>query len=471
MALIECLRNVMAGCLGAVALSLLSSGAAHGDEKRAFSVRDAIEMVSFVDPTPGPRRSLPRGDFKYSPDLKRVAFVTQRGVLSTDEFETTLWVADVDALSRYVQGGRAPEPQAVATVRGIAPTISEDSPLITDVRWIGPRQIAFLGRNARGRRRLTVVDFQSATVNALTSDEQDVSAFNFANDVFVYTSELTWIAADRSFDQDTPVARTSMLVGTGGDFYELAFPDGAWGRYQHRVSELWVLRQGHATPVRTIAGDALKLRSGIYNQIVAVDPTGNQAVVLANRTSIPAEWESYQPMANALPNGARIKAGTADMRSEVQYALVNLSSGVVETVVDAPTGWSALYVMPLSASWSPDGGSLLLANTFLPLAGVQPAERQRRATAPCVAVVRLSTRATSCVSPVRSTDWISAPSTVSGDFYETEAASWGSNDRTVRLDYLSVAGATDPGFRRPSEVYRARESPGGVESWTLERAG
>src|SRR6266852_5018830 len=59
-------------------LSLRSAGAS-----AAFTVRDAIQMSTFVDPYPSKQIWPPNVEFKFSLDHRYVAIVTERGLVAT----------------------------------------------------------------------------------------------------------------------------------------------------------------------------------------------------------------------------------------------------------------------------------------------------------------------------------------------------------------------------------------------------
>ena len=79
------------------------------------------------------------------------------------------------------------------------------------------------------------------------------------------------------------------------------------------------------------------------------------------------------------------------------------------------------------AVWSPSGRTVLLTNTYLPLGGVDPAERSRRAQACAAAVIRISSGESKCVVYSRS-----AGSRVNNPWIVFDAA-FGKTDEDVRL--------------------------------------
>src|SRR5260370_41110768 len=65
---------------------------------KAFTVRDAIEMQHFDTQSFAGRGESAHEWMQFSPDRQRVALVTQKGLLASNELESTIWVFDVEAL-------------------------------------------------------------------------------------------------------------------------------------------------------------------------------------------------------------------------------------------------------------------------------------------------------------------------------------------------------------------------------------
>jgi hypothetical protein len=80
-----------------------------------------------------------------------------------------------------------------------------------------------------------------------------------------------------------------------------------------------------------------------------------------------------------------------------EYSLVNLDSGKITALIDAPQSYSLGYSSQSQATWSPDERSVLLINTFLSLDRVGEADQFRRLRPCAIADVRLPSMDSHCV--------------------------------------------------------------------------
>src|SRR3977135_4239804 len=86
-------------------------------QERYFTVRDSIEMATFIDPETRFGWGLD-AQVKLSPDQKRFAVVTTRGTLQSDEIEASLWVFNSEEVRNALlsHDTRAVVPKVVARV-------------------------------------------------------------------------------------------------------------------------------------------------------------------------------------------------------------------------------------------------------------------------------------------------------------------------------------------------------------------
>src|SRR5258708_16964568 len=83
-----------------------------------FTVRDSIELTTFSDPS----TRNPLAQTESSPDGAHFAVVTTRGLLASNQIESTLWVFDAREVTRYVRSDdsmQAPKPRRIAQLVGI----------------------------------------------------------------------------------------------------------------------------------------------------------------------------------------------------------------------------------------------------------------------------------------------------------------------------------------------------------------
>src|SRR5882762_7028869 len=139
----------------------------------ALTVRDVIEMQTFIDPNPFPAESYPATEVQYSPDKRSFAVVAQRGLIAANELESTIWVFDTRAVSRSRTASietEMPKPKAVVRMSAVA----NDS-AVTQMRWVNSGELAFLGRDKTSERSLFIVDAHSGALKKITPNEQDVT--------------------------------------------------------------------------------------------------------------------------------------------------------------------------------------------------------------------------------------------------------------------------------------------------------
>src|ERR1700679_195778 len=82
-------------CLPALSL-FVSYGLAQSHE---FAVSDSIRMSRFSDPPAW----YPQASVKYSPDRKHFLVVTSRGLIESDQVESSLWAFDSEAVRKFLE--------------------------------------------------------------------------------------------------------------------------------------------------------------------------------------------------------------------------------------------------------------------------------------------------------------------------------------------------------------------------------
>lgn len=187
----------------AVLLGRMPSFANEGAAKRAFTVRDSIEMSYIVDPARVTAISIrgeqPVGVPIYSPDEKYFLLVTQSGRVSTNTLQGTIWLFDRHEVWNYVLGKShtAAAPRKLVTMSAVSNT-----PVVYDVRWIGgSKKVTFLGKDGSSYQRLFSIDVETASVTALTKEDVFVTAYDIRGDTIAYTVLLKEPQA-AGFDRD-----------------------------------------------------------------------------------------------------------------------------------------------------------------------------------------------------------------------------------------------------------------------------
>jgi hypothetical protein len=435
-------------------------------QSRTFTVRDAIEMATFVDPYPSKQLWPPNDQFKFSPDHRHFAIATRRNLLSTNEFESTLWIYEVRAVAQFAgnpEAKVAPEPNAVFRMKASSKGEDPDDSSITNIRWISGERIAFLGHvgNQAGRS-LYVLDVKTRSLKRLTPEGQRVSQFDMANGIFVYTIPVPSEGKENGGSATSGQRPYSAaVVGTGHSIFPLVFPNEESASRESRSFELWVIRASKPSPVVDMTtGKPVRIPTPIHEEVVSVSPSGHSVVVTEHPWRIPKAWEAYRPFPSRFGDSPRLKATPPELEKDdnaqvvEQFALVNLDTGHSTALLDAPIGRSMVYYAPAKAVWSRDGRKVLLQDTFLPFEGVSDSEKFLRSEKPCVALVNVDSREAVCVAPVKRSAEDMLNQQKGTNFYCLIDAMWGEDESAVVLRYYSAANGDDNNFGYPPEVYR-----------------
>jgi len=333
-------------CALTAALLILGCAAAEAGERATFRVADAIEMATFVDPFPSRQLWPPSEDFKFSPDGRYVAIVTQRGLLATNQGESTLWLFDVMAIKRFaaMQTANAPSPRALVHMTAPFAPNMEDSPTITELRWLPDGRLAFLGQDRSLKRHLYVVDVKTNTVHRLTPNLQDVGQYDIVGDAVAYT-----VMVDSAESVSNPMPA---VVASGHSLFSLEFANEE-GSDVEKFIEIWTLRSGKSTPVvDKKSGRRLRLpesASALFgSNVLALSPSLRFVVLTVHPKRIPKGWEAYEPFPSS--SATRFKATPPGLEEDdnaryaQEYTLVDLSTGQFAPLFDAPLGLHLSYL-------------------------------------------------------------------------------------------------------------------------------
>lgn len=360
-----------------------------GQEHR-FGVRESIEMETFArDPYTGKEE-----DIRSSPDGRYFSALTLRGLLQSNELQSTIWIFDSSEAKKFIN---APSP-----VRAVNPTPlarmaapSSGDP-ITEVRWSADsRGITFLGRDRNSARRLFTVNLDTGRLQQLSPEGKDVTAFDCAEDTCVFSAASPVDGSE--IYQSAGSSLRDIQIGTGVSLFSLLYPKWEPIRFGVRPQQLWTTQGGKASPVANAAtSEPVSFVSSSFMSLLSISPNGHYAVITSYVKHIPEMWEQYEPA--YISSFTKIVADSSEptptslVLRPVEYGLVNLESGELTTLVDAPLGLGAGYPDPIKVAWSDNEREIALSNTFLPLV-----ESGSHMTRPCIAVVELKTRKAECV--------------------------------------------------------------------------
>ena len=372
-----------------------------GAPKRQFTVADDIGVSYFGIPM---GFSNLEDGITFSPDGKYFVVVTERGVVEKNQVEATLRVYRTQDVKTFLEGPEhTQQPSPFWLISRAAFDHARFDSVVSAVRWLADSQrFAFLTSSASGNRQLVLADVKAKTVRALTSTDQDVDNFDIRDE-----EHFAYYAMSRKLLKRTVAENEAgWAVGTGRAIQALMFPEEAARGDGASIDlvELWAVVDNRRFRVEDrSSGRPLPLHSH-YQTWFALSPDGRTVVAPMVVRTVPDSWATLFPPPIASDPYAS-KGGQQDpealeawtMISE--WASIDLLSGEVKSLTHAPTGMSRGWWGSDVASWSADGKSIVLSNTFVPSEETGGNEQRR----PCMAaIVEIVTNQLTCLSHLES---------------------------------------------------------------------
>jgi dipeptidyl aminopeptidase/acylaminoacyl peptidase len=445
------LLSVVCLCLG---LSARTSFA----ERRGFTVRDSIEMTRFDDPWELQKDP----EAKFSPDARYFIVVTSRGLLGSNQIESTLRLFDTKAVEDFVNSRDSiMEPPPCILVRhSETPRIISHVPytsVITDVRWSDDsKALYFLGENARSERQLFRVDIGTKKLVSLSQAGRDVTTYVLRDSSIIFVawrepanpSDAIWRPQDEG-GENAGKSVTGLPIGN------ILFPQQS----RHpRVRELWVSRDGRVA--RMVGHSPFEFAPDLDNGLFSVAPGGRKVVQLLPVKQRDSSWLSYLPA-----SGTDMGAVSLDDPRSVSpfnpnrlrvYALTDLDEGLTIPLPSTPFGAALGYPDREQVVWSKDGGRVLLANVFLPLTNIGDEERHRRMLPCAVAEIELRSRDAHCIVYQQSSG---ATSQEPSPLIQVDTVAYGSDESEAIIDISRPQGGHESiRYRRNGKEWTSVES-------------
>jgi dipeptidyl aminopeptidase/acylaminoacyl peptidase len=352
--------------------------------KRPFTVADEIGLTLFGTPngaTP---------EVRFSPDGNYFAVWTERGLLDVNRPEDTLRFYRSEDVKNFLK--HSDELQPPSPLWEINRSTYREGPIINGWRWLADSSgVAFLEQAESGNQRLELADFLRETIRPLTSEAETVQDFDVRDEEhYVYTVTNSSEETKWQREQQGPA-----IIAAGLSSLELLFPDDpvaheASSAPAYKSHALWAVVDGKRFEVKSETAPLAFITD------LSLSPDGHSLLAIAPVTDVPSSWQTLYPPPYR-PIRHHIEAGHQDPQSSSvhQYVKIDLQTGAMASLTDAPTASDAGWWLFGSPSWSTDGEEVLLPGSFLKAKDKTPSR-------PCVAVVDLASNATACVEMAKS---------------------------------------------------------------------
>ena len=367
-----------------------------------FSVKDDIEMVRFSDPS-AEASDPSKANAKPSPDGKHVAVVTTRGLLPSDQIESTISIFDLSQVGDFLNdpSQQPPNPRVVATIVSFPhreQTVPY-APVIKEVRWSpDSAHIYFRGESSIGSYQLYEANPNGTGLRTLTPESVSVDQFDVANDALVYRG----FPADREKASPHGFLNADARDVTGERLTDILFPDELASTKPVTLT-ISVVRTGAAPNLRAVPGYAVEdIPMLLHFFPFRLSPSGHQLIAITPVANVPESWKDYEPAVTF--EHRRLNAGDPSVTSPNnvlrprQYSLIDLTTGKAVPLVQAPNAQNLGYYSDINqVVWAPDESRVLLTNVFLPIAGTAGVNSPKN-TEPCaVASVDLPSLVPRCL--------------------------------------------------------------------------
>jgi len=334
-----------------------------------FTVADDIGLTLFGNPSQ---------TVQFSPDENYFAVYTERGRLDVNRLEDSLRFYRSHDVKLFLS--RSDTSQLPPPIWVVTRSTAREGPVIDNWRWLADSSgVAFLERMSRGNQRLMLADLQHKTIEPLTSATETIRTFD-VRDRHHYAYVEGDLASSRI---NSDRYQASATVGTGRSLFELLFPDNPRSASSLHHTYLHAVLDSRRFEIKQ-NGEPL-----VSEGDIALSPDSRSIVTRLPVKDIPSIWETlYPPSYSSSPFHIRA-SGIAN-----QYVQINLETGSVQALTDAPIGADAGLWSGGVPSWSGDGQAVLLPGTFVKSNNNVPSR-------PCVAVVDLLSGTRTCVEMLK----------------------------------------------------------------------
>ena len=348
--------------VGAHPVSTIAPGA-----RLPVTMEDVIEMNRLADPVYLGGGSSAGRVAQFSPDETEFVVVLRKGNLksNSNDYSLLLWQADSVFYS--------PKFEVLLTM-----TSNSNRPAIQSVSWRNDETILFLGERPGEIQQLYSFNCRTRHLKQVTHSRTNVLAYGVADtNSIAYTAETLRLREDATSDRQGRVITTQLIteVLTGR-------PEEHWSDHVRLILQL----EGKQNRPVTLDEQVLLPFPSPQDHPV-ISPNGKYVLVLENVERIPASWRDYRDSRMQKWTHWDTEPGQYSMLR--QYVLFDTETKQKSVLLDAPISLGG--GADSEAAWSPDGESVVITNTYLPLANISAEERESRLRGPFVVEVRVRT--------------------------------------------------------------------------------
>lgn len=435
------------GCLWFAVISLVAPRPTCGaqnpkDETQKVAVFNAIQMTMWADRqyflggTPDDRVGV------FAPNGAQFVVVVRRGNLedNTNEYSVLLFQTK-DAFNN-------PKPEVLLTMSS-----SSNHQAIENVRWLSDNKtVAFLGESADEMPEVYSLNTETKHLEKLTQQSTRIVAYDVSSNGESIVYEALPQRRNGSTSQAT--RRDGVVISTQNP-YDLFLDESNGGQEIDRADKNLFVQHAKGAASRISVADQL---SEILP--LSVSPDGRYAIVESYAADIPPYWSAYR---DSLLHPYIIEAKKQGQRSNVtHYLLLNMSSGEIGPLLDAPISWFNNALV-----WAKDGKSVILSGTYLPLAVADPTERERREKHSFVVEIKLPAKSIISITDqaVRVSGWNQTTGTLvlepedsknaAPAIYKNTGSSWISVPGTIDTyhDSLPVRVSLEEDCNTPPKIF------------------
>jgi dipeptidyl aminopeptidase/acylaminoacyl peptidase len=275
----------------------------------------------------------------YSPNGKMVVVVLRKGNLlqNTNDFSIVLFELGKDD---------SPKHDNLLTMSS-----SSNRDAIKHVKWLNDNEtIAFLGENRGEMPQVYTLNVRTLRLEKITNHPTGLSSYDISSngERIVFTTDRPV----RQLKQMEKVKRNGVVIN-GGNLFEFCPTDCVSPRgeedlyFQHREQQ----------PVRAAVGDTDVILRG--SDHVSISPDGRFAIVVGWAREFPSYWADYRDK-SVHDAVSEVRSAHSMVRLK-RYLLLDMTQQSVRPLLDTPM----VHFDPVA--WAPDGRSLFIRGTYLPL--------------------------------------------------------------------------------------------------------